>query len=392
MKKQMFPWRIMILALLFHSCSLSSYEVYKLDQLNDFLKKEGMFYFLPRTVINFEITIEKSDQIKGPYAAFSAKYLGISNVITENSTKYSIVDLKIKTQNEPDPEKIFYISFPNCINKKHQLLISLKENGIIESVNFDVDSLSVQNQQMKFSSLQNEFEEEGQPFKMFINYNILEKVDTIVEFIHMDTITIEKQIYKRSVIEKDLEHRAKEASEYIIKLNEYKMNLISGYQEVTYSDATLTLMISSIDQQINEYMSLFTGKTINQTMTYNFSQIPESSTKNTRLFLFSFEKNEGLNDFESSDPSKNIYVEFMPSLTTSKIAPVVDNQYQNSRKRKGFYYNIPEKTKVILSKGNGESIFESNVMINQFGVVHYLPAKHYKILYFDNSASLRRIQ
>lgn len=392
MKRLMLFFYAFIMVVFLNSCGLGKYEVFKLDQQNDFLKKEGMFYFLPRTVINFEVTIEKTDHIKGPYAAFSAKYLGISNVITENITNYSIVDLKIKSQNEPDPDKIFFIAFPACKSKKHELLISLKENGIIESVNIDADSLSVQHQQLKYSSMQNEFEEEGQPFKMFINYNILEKVDTIFEFIHLDTMTIEKQVYKRSVIEKNIEQRAKEASEYIIKLNEYKMNLLSGYQEVSYSDATLSFMISSLDQMISEYMSLFTGKTITQAMTYNFTHIPETSTKNTSLFLFSFDKNEGLKDIESSDPSRNIYVEFMPSLTTSKIAPIVNNQYQNSRKSKGFYYNIPEKTKLILSKGKNESIFESNVMINQFGVVHYLPAKHYKILYFDNSASLRRIQ
>jgi hypothetical protein len=392
MKKLFFLTGVLALIVLTHSCSLGRYEVFKLDQQNDFLKKEGMFYFLPRTVINIEITVEKTDQVKGPYAAWSAKYLGITNVITENTSNYNIVDIKIKPQNEPDPDKIFYIVFPKLKSKRNPLLITLKENGIIESINIPVDSLTTHMQQIRFGSLQNEFDEESQPFKMFINYNILEKLDTLFEYIHLDTITIQKQVYRKSTIEKDAEQRAKETSDYIVKLNEHKVNLLSGYQEISYSESTMQLMVSTLDQMISDYMSLFTGKTVTQSLTYNFTNIPESSTTKNRLFLFSIDKNEGLSDVESKDMKKNIYMEFMPSLTTSKIAPVVDNQYQNSKKKKGFYYNIPEKTKLILSNGRGETIFETNVLINQYGIVHFLPAKYYKILYFDNSASIRQVK
>ncbi len=374
------------------SCKNSQYQVYRLEQQQDFISKEGMFYFLPRTVINVEVTVEKTDYVKGPYAGFSAKYLGISNVITENKSEYSIVDIKVRTQNEPDPDKIFFIVFPKNNKKKNQLMISLKENGIIESINFHADSVNTQMQQVKYATVNEDFDEESQPFKMFINYNIMEQVDTLLEFIHLDTMTIEKHIYKKSLVEKDAEQRAKEASEYLIKLNEYKVNLLSGYQEVEYSESTLQYMVNSLEQMIHEYTSLFTGKTLNNTMTYSFTYTPEISVKNRSFFLFSIDKNKGLSDTESPDPSKNIYIELMPSLTTSKIAPFVSNQYENIKHRRGFYYNIPEKTKLILTKGRGESIFESTVMVNQFGVVHFLPAKQYKILYFDNSASLRRVQ
>lgn len=392
MKRIFFLSGIFAVIVFISSCGLCRYEVFKLEQQDEFLKKEGMFYFLPRTVVSVEVTIEKTDEIKGPYSAYSAKYLGLSNVINENSTNYSISDIRVKTLNEPDPDKIFYIAFPKIKSRKHQFMITLKENGIIESVNVPADSVITQMQQIRSGNLQNEFEDEIQPFKMFINYNILEKFDTIFEFIHLDTLTIEKQVYKKSAVEKNPEQRAKEISEYIVRLNEYKINLLSGYQEIGYSETTLHLMVSSLDQMISEYMSLFTGKTINQTMTYYYTYTPESSIKNRNLFLFSIDRNEGLSDIESTDVRKNIYIELMPSLTTSKIAPLVNNQNGNTIHRKGFYYNIPEKTKIILSNGKGETIFETNVLVNQFGVIHSLPPKQYKVLFFDNSASIRQVK
>jgi hypothetical protein len=268
----------------------------------------------------------------------------------------------------------------------------MKENGIIESVNMQEETEANQAQIQKLSQLQSDFDDENQPFKMFINYNIMEKVDTLFEFIHLDTVTIEKQTYRRSVVEKDQEQRARETSEYIIKLNEHKVNLLSGYQEVSYSDQSLALMISSLEQMISEYMSLFTGKTIVRAMTYNFVFIPEPGTRSKSFFLFSIDRNKGLSDLETGNASGNIYIELMPSLTTSKIAPIADYQYANTKTRKGFYYNIPEKTKLLLSNGSGEAIFESNILVNQFGVVHNLPANYNKILFFDNSASLKKVQ
>jgi hypothetical protein len=381
-----------IVVFVISSCTKNMYQVFRLEEQSEFSHKDGMFYFLPRTVINVEVTVEKTDKVKGPYSAYSSKYLGISNPIHENSTSYRIADIQIKTLNEPDPEKIFFLVFPKSNNKKNQLMITLKENGIIESVNVHEDSISSQMQQFKSASLNNDFSNQIEPFKMFINDNIMEKVDTLFEFIHLDTMTIEKQIYQKSTIEKSMEQKAREASEYIIMLNELKVNLISGYQEVDYDETTLRQMIGEIDKLIGEYMSLFIGKTITQTMTYNFTYTPESSTKNNSIFLFSIDKNSGLSDTESTDLSQNIYIELMPSLTTSKIEPIVSSQSSDTKHRKGFYYNIPEKTKIILTKDKSNVLFESNIMINQFGVVHFLPAKHYKILYFDNSASLRRIQ
>lgn len=374
------------------SCQRVNYSVYRLDEQSDFIGKEGMFYFLPRTVIQIEVSVEKTDRVKGPYSAFAGKYLGLPSVINDNSTTYSINDLTVNTLNEPDPDKIFYIVFPKSKTKRSQLMISLKENGIIESINMPSDSLSVWTHQYQRDLLQNESTDNSQPFKMFINTNIMEKVDTLFEIVHIDTMVIQKQVLKVSTMEKTVEQRAKEASEYIIMLNDYKVNLISGYQEVNYDQATINYMVNSIDQLINEYMSLFTGKTISQTLTYNFTYTPEVTTKNATFFLFSIDKQFGLSDVKSSNENANVYIELMPSLTTAKIAPIVNHQYGESGKRKGFYYNIPEKTKLMLSRGDGEVIFENYIMINQFGVIHYLPAKQYQILYFDNSASLRRVQ
>jgi hypothetical protein len=386
--------RFFIISLLFvfSFCGRNTYQVYKLSEQSEFINKEGLFYFLPRTVISIEITIEKTDRVKGIYAQYSSKYLGISNVIQENTSEYDIADIKIKTFNEPDPDKIFFVTMPKNKTKKNKLYISLQENGIIESVNYAIDSVLSISQQAKALTVYEDFQEAGQAFRMFVNHNIMEKVDTIFEYIHLDTMTIEKHVLRKSTIEKDMEQRAKEASEFLVKLNDHRVSLVSGYQEVDYNNQTLNNMLGNIDQMIQEYMSLFIGKTTTQSLTYNFSIIPETTTKNTSLFLFSLDKSKGINDIESSNENNNFYLELMPSLTTSRLTPIISNQQNNKKLKKGFYYNIPEKTKLVITKGDKNLIFENSIMVNQFGVVHFLPNGNYRILYDSNSASLRKIR
>ena len=45
-------------------------------------------------------------------------------------------------------------------------------------------------------------------------------------------MTLERQYLKRTVIEKLPEQKAKEASDYIVKIKDNRFNLISRFQEV----------------------------------------------------------------------------------------------------------------------------------------------------------------
>ena len=365
--------------------------VYHISESEKFVDSHGFYYTLPRTVLNIEVTVEKTDRVKGPYAVYANKYLGLSNVITENSTEYNIADISITTLNEPDPNKFYFVKLPEKYKNKNKPLISLNEYGILKSINWPFDTLKYK---PVFSQDIHKLKDDidNRPFKMLVNYNILEQVDTIFEIVHLDTMKIEKQILKRSFVEKSVEQKAKETSEHIIKLNEYKMNLISGYHEVPYSEETLQLMLSSIDQQINEYISLFTGKIIQNNLNYHLLHIPESLDKVTNVFLFSFDKRTGLSYSKDKDERKHIYLELTFSIFTKRINNIVNEQKENIKSEKGFYYNIPEKTKLTLTRNNGEKIYEKHVLINQFGLVHFLPPGELKVLMHENNASLKRIE
>ena len=66
-------------------------------------------YFLPQTAFKVIVTVEKNEQIKGYYADYADKMLGISNVFTENKTNYIISKVDIQSYIIPDSNLQFLV-------------------------------------------------------------------------------------------------------------------------------------------------------------------------------------------------------------------------------------------------------------------------------------------
>ena len=351
------------------------------------VEKTGFYYYLPRTEIVVDLSIEKSDKIKGPFSAYAPKYLGISNVISENTTQYEIVDIKISAVEEPDPEKIYFVSLP----KKSKELVQkfkLSPKGVMEGLNIANDSVLVFSEKNNTNASIEEDYTAYDPSKYFATKNIIEKTDTTYEKIILDTMTITKQILTKNLVEKSMEAKAKDVSDYLAMIAENKMNLISGYQEIGYSRESLDLMIKELDQLRDDYMALFIGHENKQKLHYRFKFMPESSAKNTRIFLFNFSKQKGVNTDiqDSASQAKAYYLELMPSLTVTRIDPWLNVQQQETKHR-GLYYNLPEQTKIMVVDDNDGSVaFETIVFISQFGKVAFLPLWVHKMELYPNGA------
>lgn len=381
----------LLIIMFFTIIGCSTFEVIPVNNEEVLDKKQGFFYHLPRTVLSIDITVSKTDMIKGPFALYSSKYLGISNVINENSTSYSISDISISTYAEPDPEKVFFVNIPKRYRQSDKLHFLMEENGIMAGFNINEDSTHRATNGALVRSNHEEYDAANASFKYFATQNILEKTDTIYEKIILDTMTIEKQILQRSLVEKSMEQRASDVADYLSLIAENKMNLISGYQEVAYSIESLTFMLNELEKMEQDYLSLFIGKTVTSTLTYHFEYVPNQSTKSSSIFLFCFDKKEGLNESQdSNNEDSGVYLELMPSMTTTRLTPIV-NSHSVSKGAKGIYYNIPEKTKVLLSTQQGDILYEANISISQFGITTFLPINLRKVVLFPRTGAIEKV-
>ena len=251
MRRIIFPFIFILLGFLLNP-GFSQINVFHIDNNLNLTKKEGVFYSLPRTVIRIDVNIDRIENYKGPYSEYALKYLGLKNVVMVNSVEYKITGMTVTTSQQPDPDQYYFLELAGKLSKDEKAgLLSFTESGLIlGTIPERIDTVAKEEKiiNKEEPGLATEKDVFPEVFKYSADVNFFEKVDTIIRKVNIDTMTLERQYLKRTVIEKSPEQKAKEASDYIVKIKDNRFNLISGFQEVNYNRETLEYMDSQLKQ------------------------------------------------------------------------------------------------------------------------------------------------
>ena len=98
---------ILVLALSMNNISAQR-QVYPLP-LDSTVKLSSnyFYYYLPTTAIKVDVTVTKVREIKGYYADYAERMLGLTNIISNNRTFYRLKDVNIETVVVPDLDMTF---------------------------------------------------------------------------------------------------------------------------------------------------------------------------------------------------------------------------------------------------------------------------------------------
>ncbi|MBW6498316.1 MAG: DUF4831 family protein [Bacteroidales bacterium] len=347
---------------------------------------QGIFYVLPRTVVTVDVTVVRTQQVPGPYAEFAARFLGLQNVIHQPSTNFEISEIKINSYAEPDPAQFYFVELPNA-SEKQPLFISLSESGLIQSINrpFNNDEF------LKGISETREYGYFGSDgtFNYFIDTNLQERVDTILERVRVDTLTVERQTLRRSMVEKSPEVRAKEVADFILKIRDKRFDIINGFAEIPYSKEALEYMYTEMGQLEEDYLQLFRGLKSTSQIHYRFTYRPDPDLSTTSQALFQFSEREGVLPAGRRDGTP-ITISTERNETTRQLGTFLSRNADPQSPANGFFYRIPEHANIIIRTGN---IVRANarMLINQFGVITTLPATDTEVEFYPNTGSIRSI-
>lgn len=329
----------------------------------------GFFYSLPRTVFKVNLIVEKNDRIKGPYSEFAQRMLGIEDAIKQDETLYAIRDIIVSTVCEPDPKAWFFVEFDERTSRDtRSLVFDLLGNGIILSVD-DATATRVQNKFQTETTIVNAPNQKY--FRYFAEHSLFQRVDTIVRRITIDTTVIRRNILQSAWVDRNPEQKARAAAEMIQKIRESRFNLISGFQEVNYSQ------IDYMDKQMlkleEEYLSLFTGIDQKSLIDHVIYFIPDQETKGFQT-LARFSEQNGV--LESGNRGEPVQLVIEPAGNTrefSKPGSLV-------RLNNALYYRIPDKAEVsIIYKGK---VFQrQRVAVNQLGTIAVAPATRTRLVF-----------
>lgn len=318
---------------------------------------DGVIYSLPRNVLRVEFCLEETTQKMGPYAEFAESLLGITDVIKEDKTEIKIKNVDIQVITESDPENVYFISFDD--KGKDQLPgVILDENGVIVA-----------------------FGHETVPAEMLraVEFREIETDVSSCEPISFVDIVEDNDGDGQDETPKRMtkEDRAKFAVEQIRKLRVSYFDLISGFQEVAFGDAT-KYMSESIKSTENEYLSLFKGKTGKRMYSKVVYVVPESNQVNSSVTIARFSGSKGLLD-AGSKSGEAVKIQFEGCATLKNVKAVADDVKTSAQANK-LFYRIPESADVKVSCDN-KTLAEGRFKISQFGKVQLIQPKGRRIVF-----------
>ncbi len=345
----------------------------------------GLYYSLPRTVIAIDVEVSRTEAVPGPYASFAERYLGLHDVIDQQDISHEITSANISSYAEPDPEQIFLVTLPDHQSKN--MYIALNESGIINSVNMEDGERSFLKQMGESKDLR--YMTSDTAFNYFIDTNLMERIDTIIEHVQEDTTTLQRQTLRRSWVEKSQELRAREVADYILEIREKKFDLISGFQEITYSRETLEYMYTELIKLEQDYLNLFTGITSTEIIRYRFLHTPGFQDDDQKL-LFRFSGKNGISG-TNDDAGTPVWLHYTRSNTTQQLGEKIRaNAMDSHLAKKGFHYRIPEHADLKLKIGETTRA-STRILVSQFGIITYLPAVDMEISFCPKTGSVKSI-
>ncbi len=347
----------------------------------------GFYYSLPRTVLSIDVEVRKIEHLPGPFSEYAERLLGLKDVIKTRSENFELADIKINTFAEPDPTQFYFVKYDPEVFKDTTFYISYSESGLLKSVN-----TSFTGDFRKTLCYDSEYGHFGSKstFNYFIEKNLKEKVDTIVEMLVEDTVIVERQILQKSWVEKGTETKAKEITDFIIKLRNQKMDLISGFPEISYSKETLEYMYTELKDIEKKYLELFTGITNTSITKYRVAHLPDKSEVNREFAIFRFCPKEGVLPTSDSEKGDVVTLELRRNESTRQPEVFINRNIDPENSERGFYYRIPEYSNIIIRNNNFVKA-EARFLINQFGIITYLPAEHLEVEFYPNTGFIKSV-
>lgn len=303
---------------------------------------EGATYYLPKTIINVNLTIEKTVYTPGELSQYADRYLRINNVSDKENLYYELKDVTLTTIGIPDEKKLYHIQFTgNSVAP----LVHLNESGVLLGINTNLPPTASE------APVPQDSKQQPVDPRTYLNEEML----MVASKAKMAEL-VAKEIYD---------------------IRESRNLLLRGQNDNMPKDGeALKIILKGMEEQEQALMQLFMGTTITETTTHTYQVIPDSETE--RALLGRFSRKLGLlhKDDLAGAP---IYIDITDKNTVPIAAPESDTtdkkaklkDKKNNTKQDGLVYNLPGKADIKVYSNN--TVFaEECLSLSQFGCTETL--------------------
>lgn len=319
------------------------------------VKGNTIQYALPTTALKMTVTVAHVHEYRGYYADYAQTLLGLSNVITENNSYFSLRNVAVEPVEVPDYEHTYLVQLSSKQNKNNLL-------GKLASCKRTAPKVDYSNAFTSYSEPMPDF------FKNYSDLSFTQEEDAYVETRIIDGVVTQIPSNRTKTVSKSNSQKAQEAADAISKSRKDQYSLISGEQETPYSPETMEMMLQELKQWENNYLSLFTGLKLEDELVYTFYVIPDAQ-KTTPAFAFN--SHDGL-AVEHLSAASNVYtIDIHPLFNNPNIR---ESKAQTKGKISGYRYRKSVPAQVNVMQGNTKFYDCGVVNILQLGDIQILPA------------------
>ena len=320
-------FRILIVLFLAIAYNVQAQDAVQLvpEKFNDY----ALNYYLPTTIVEVEFVATKTTSKAGPYYQYAQKYLGTSDVITEDSEKWNLKRASMITHGIANTENRYQLTF-----KAGQTpYIFVNPEGCIISVNTAPDSASLKT----FPALEEDI---------------------------VNDINAQKALSEEMLMSGSIAKMAELAAKQIYRIRESRMNLLTGEADNMPADGeSLKIIIEQLDQQEAALTALFMGTTSTKYVTKRIKYKPQEEVTNGIILRFS-----DAYGFVDTDNLSGAPIYLSVQILEKGEYPVDNKGVIKSVPKGALAYNIPGKAAIKLQYGK-ETLCKESIPVAQLGVV-----------------------
>ena len=295
------------------------------EKFNDY----ALNYYLPKTTTEIEFVASKTTRKAGEYYQYARKYLGTTDVITENTETWKLEGATIVVRGEANTEARYQLTF-----KAGQTpYIYVSPEHTILSANTTPEAIV------------------AETFPPVTPDNIC-------------NIDYTKALSGDILMSGSITRMAEIAAKQIYRIRESRMDILTGEADNMPADGeSLRIVIEQLDQQEQALTSMFTGTTSVEYTTKRIKFTPDDDIANQVILRFS----EHLGFVDANNLcGAPIYLSV--AITERGDYPL-DNKGAIKKVPKGaLAYNIPGKA-VMTLQFESETIATKELSVAQLGVV-----------------------
>lgn len=314
-------------------------------------QQRGIYYALPRTVIQLDFIIEETELLEGPYSEY-VHLVGANDYIMEDGMEYRLLDVMMTTYAEADPNATFFVEMNSKKGDAAEFYLTPK--GILQGVGIAPAPSTPTSHPSPLTS-QFSTNSQDRTFK-----------------------------YQYGTKGKSLEQMAYAAVEMIGRIREEKIKLLTGFQETAFTLETYRQMYADLDQMESDYLSLFIGKRIVNTVVKTVYVTPSKEVPSQTIAKFS--TSDGFRAGVSG-PGDIVTLQALSLKTTGSINEPSTSAVETISHENKLFYRIPETAYVKVSLGN-DILLEQRVNIAQYGVFMLAPLGKTKLALDPNTGQI----